>query len=110
VAEQKIRFDMELLNDVPFKEQIEFEEFAGIPYTGIGAIGTSPPARVVVGLLWLMRRRTDPTFTIEQALEHDYNDVDMSGTDDEGNPTEAAEPTPLQPLAKPASRKARATA
>lgn len=105
--ETKIRFDMETLNDVPFKDQITFEDYAGIPFTGIGSVGETPPARVVVGLLWLIQRRTDPTFTIEQALELGYNGVDMSSVN-EADPT-AAEPVELKPL-RDKNRTAHATA
>lgn len=84
-------------DDMTFGELVEFEEVAGMSMDQMAKGEMS--AKALLALVWISKKRDDPKFTLEEAKLLRVADVDFSG-----DPTQPAE---LEPLAKPATRRAR---
>ena len=78
------------LDDVTTREQVETEEFFDRPFAEL--IDSGWLLSSVKGMIWLAyltRRRTDPTFTYEEALDN----FDTTVEDDRKRPTEVSKET-----------------
>lgn len=61
-------------DDITLGEIAEIEDYAGLPFSEIGEekVGV---IRLRIGLAWILKRRTDPTFTTKDAEKLTTNDM-----------------------------------
>lgn len=61
-------------DDITLGEIAEIEDYAGLPFSEIGEekVGV---IRLRIGLAWILKRRTDPTFTAKDAEKLTTNDM-----------------------------------
>lgn len=89
----KLRFEAA---DLEFIEQAEAAE-AAAPYADLASFQTYSLAAMV----WVLKKREDPTFTYEQALHMKFSDLDVVGADDVGKALENSSGTPAPSSAAP---------
>lgn len=70
------------LDDLELGEIEEFEELSGV---SIAQVQSGLPAKAVTALVWIVKRKTDPNFTLEMARKVKLSDVDFA--EDDANPT-----------------------
>lgn len=69
-------------DDITLGEIAEIEDYAGLPFSDIGEekVGV---IKLRIGLAWIMKRRTDPSFTIKDAEKLTTTDMaNLFGDDD----------------------------
>lgn len=57
-----------------------------------GSLTDLQSARTIVALVWLVRRREDPTFTIEQAKATPVNELDIAIAGESTDPKDVESP------------------
>jgi hypothetical protein len=75
-ADDTLNFD---INDLTINEIVEIEEITGLPFDSMGD-SEKPKGRMLQALAWITKRRSDPSFTFEQAgalkISLDNDDID----------------------------------
>jgi len=54
-------------NDITLGEIEEIEDYAGLPVGMIGDVNTVGTSKLRTAFAWIVKRRTDPAFTVEDA-------------------------------------------
>lgn len=62
--------------DLTLEEGEEFEAYTGQSITAFKA-NVTPSAKVVTALIWLLKRREQPAFTLAQARQLRYSEVEV---------------------------------
>lgn len=83
MADDALRID---INDFTLLEVEEFEEATGVLF---GEVLQRRTAKAMAGLVWIVRRRTDPSYTLEQA-KADTKVGDIKWGSEQPDPTNAA--------------------
>jgi hypothetical protein len=71
--------------DITLGEIEEIEDYAGLPIQMIGEMGTVGTHKLRIALAWIVKRRENPKFTIEDAKKLKTSELMtiMGGDDDE---------------------------
>lgn len=94
----QVNISAAVFEDLELWEMEEFEELCGVALADV-VNGAPVPIRATAALVFIVKRKSDPTFTYEDARR-----VKLSEVAEILNPTSAA-PTQLAPLARPTARK-----
>lgn len=62
------------LDKVTVGDIVDIEETVGMPWDDIVDMDV-PPTKVVLAMLWVVRRRADPTFTLDDARQLPLSEV-----------------------------------
>lgn len=62
--------------DLTLEEGEEFESYTGQSITALKP-NVTPSAKVVTALIWLLKRREEPSFTLAQARQLRYSEVEV---------------------------------
>lgn len=87
MADDEVRID---ISDLTLGEVEEFEEITGLALSNFGE-GKPFPAKALVALVFLTKRRIDPSFTIEDARLLRINELSYGAEE-----VAPADPTPLR--------------
>ena len=71
MSEGEFTFD---LDKVTVGDIVDIEETVGMPWDDIVDMDT-PPTKVVLAMLWVVRRRQDPSFTLDDARQLPLSEV-----------------------------------
>ena len=71
------------LDDLELGEIEEFEELSGV---SIAQIQSGLPAKAISVLVWIIKRKQDPDYTLDMARKVKLSSVDFA--EDDANPTE----------------------
>ena len=79
----KVGAETYTLDDLTFREQIKLRKLVGeiVP----GEEDDPPLAAVIPAAVALLHQRTDDSFTLEQALDLNWNDLTSNGSNGTGN-------------------------
>ena len=70
------------VEDLTLGEVEEVENYAGLPLASL-ADDNAPKGKLMVALGWIMKRKSDPSFTLQQAKMMTSKDLnDLLGADD----------------------------
>ena len=94
-----LQFD---LDDFDLGELCDIEDATGFRVTDLKP-GESPPLKVIAGMIWIMRRRENPTYTFEQVRRLKMDE--LADTFPKGPAVEA--PPKPEPIEAHARRKSR---
>jgi hypothetical protein len=93
VTRAKVMIDQATLT---FADLADIEEHLGV---SLSALFEKSQARGMAALVWVTLRRTDPTFTFEQAMTYGPNDIENLEDTDPEAPGANDGATPLRSLA-----------
>lgn len=79
-------FSVNSMQKLTLGEVAAVEEKSGLAVTEIGEPGV-PMAKFMAAVAWVFKRRTDPGFTFEQALDLPMSELDGVLGGDEPDPT-----------------------
>ena len=70
------------VNELTLGEVEEVENYAGLPLAAL-ADSEAQKGKLMVALAWIMKRKTDPSFTLHQAKQMTSKELnDLLGVDD----------------------------
>lgn len=70
------------VDDLTLGEVEEVEQYAGVPLASL-ADDAAPKGKLMVSLAWILKRKTDPNFTLQQAKMLTSKELnDLLGADD----------------------------
>lgn len=73
------------VNELTMGEIDEVETYAGVPLSSLTSSETSN-TKLLIGLAWVINRKTDPKFSLEHAKKLTMNEITAMLEDDDTDP------------------------